>query len=158
MKTSAVITSTSQAGTKIQKTLTDVNAECTNEVIKTAGQMLNNLTTNTYERTDRIDKQNCDTETTTAKTEPTLTVGTTSLTGFSYTYNGDGDVYVYAEGGTGYSIDRTQKTVTITGANSGQGYTGTLYATEGENYAAKSVTFSGGTGGSGGVADDPGTN
>ena len=78
MKTSAVITSTSQAGTKIQKTLTDVNAACTNEVLKTAGQMLNNLTTNTYERTDRVDKQHCDTEagTSTGKPVPLISIFT----------------------------------------------------------------------------------
>lgn len=58
-KTSLVINATN-AGKVIQKTLTDINPAAENSALKTWGQMLNGLTTNTYMKTDRIDKTNVD--------------------------------------------------------------------------------------------------
>lgn len=58
-KTSLIINSTYD-GKTIQKTLTDINPAADNTALKTWGQMLNGLTTNTYVKTDRIDKTNCD--------------------------------------------------------------------------------------------------
>ena len=49
-------------GKKLQKTLTDINAAATSEQIKTFAQALNNLTTNNYVETNRIEKTNVDTE------------------------------------------------------------------------------------------------
>lgn len=78
------------------------------------------------------------------KTEPTLTVGTTENIGFSYQYNGDGDVYVYCNGYV-MSINRTNKRCSIVPDTnpwtSPPEYSGTLYAAEGTSYAAKSVSF-----------------
>ena len=58
-KTSLVITSTSE-GKNLQKTLTDINPAASNSALKTWGEMLTGLTTNTYIKTDRVDKTNCD--------------------------------------------------------------------------------------------------
>jgi hypothetical protein len=59
-KTSLVINAVND-GKQIQKTLTDINPTADNGALKVWGQMLNGLTTNTYVKTDRIDKTNCDT-------------------------------------------------------------------------------------------------
>ena len=62
-KTSLIITSTAATdGKKLQKTFTDINSTATNEQLKSFGQVLNALTTNTYVETNRVDKVNCDTE------------------------------------------------------------------------------------------------
>lgn len=58
-KTSLVI-SAANDGKIIQKTLTDINPAADNAALKTWGQMLNSLTTNTYVKSDRIDKTSCD--------------------------------------------------------------------------------------------------
>ena len=62
-KTSLIVTSTTATdGKKLQKTLTDINSAATNEQLKSFGQRLNGLTTNTYVETNRVDRVNCDTE------------------------------------------------------------------------------------------------
>lgn len=61
-KTSLIIGATDSGGKTIQKTVTDVNPNATNEQLTTFGKMLNSLTNNTYQTTNRIDKTNCDTE------------------------------------------------------------------------------------------------
>ena len=52
---------TTYDGKTLQKTLTDINPAADNAALKTWGEMLNGLTQNTYVKTDRIDKTNCDT-------------------------------------------------------------------------------------------------
>ena len=61
-KTSLIITSIDQLGKSLQKTVTDVNPNATSAQLVTFATKLNALTTNSYVRTDRIDKINCDTE------------------------------------------------------------------------------------------------
>lgn len=61
-KTSLILEATDTSGKKIQKTFTDVNPEASSADLKTFAQMCNGLTSNTYVRTDRINKINCDTE------------------------------------------------------------------------------------------------
>ena len=79
-KVSVALNSTEAAtGKKLQKTLTDINASATSAQIKTFAQALNNLTTNNYIETNRIEKTNVDTEESgggggTAKPSHTLTV------------------------------------------------------------------------------------
>ena len=62
-KTSIIVTTT-EAGTgkKLQKTLTDINVNASNQQLAALGRALNSLTTNIYSATDRVDKANCDTE------------------------------------------------------------------------------------------------
>jgi len=86
-KTSLILTTTDILGRKQQKSFTDVNPNADTAALKTFAQMCNNLTTNTYVSTDRIDKINCDTEAGTSKTTPTFTA---SKTTFSKALAGDG--------------------------------------------------------------------
>lgn len=51
-----------KSGDSITTTISDVNPSATNAQLATLGTMLNALTTNTYEKTDRITTVNCDTE------------------------------------------------------------------------------------------------
>ena len=62
-KTSLILETTDTSGKKIQKTFTDVNPEASSADLVTFAQMCNGLTSNTYVRTDRVNKINCDTET-----------------------------------------------------------------------------------------------
>ena len=99
-KTSLIITSTDQLGKGLQKTVTDVNPDATSAQLVTFATKLNALTTNSYVRTDRVDKTNCDTEAS-GKQTPTLTLSqsTVTLTGSNvyqeipFTYDGDGQLY-----------------------------------------------------------------
>lgn len=78
-KISVSLNSTEVAtGKKLQKTLTDINAAATSAQIKTFTQALNNLTTNNYIETNRIEKTNVDTEEAPrqGKETPILTLGT----------------------------------------------------------------------------------
>jgi len=79
-KISVALNSTEQAtGKKNQKTLTDIKASATSEQITNFTRGLNNLTTNTYVETNRIEKLNADTEEVNS-TAALLTIGTTSST------------------------------------------------------------------------------
>ena len=68
-----------------------------------------------------------------------MTVSTTWQEGFTYSYNGDGQIYVRTDNAYAKIADSTH--VSITGVIN-LAYSGTLYASEGTNYAAKSVSFS----------------
>lgn len=115
-KTSLIIKSTTQDGKTVNKTLTDVNPDCSNTVLKTLGQKINALTTNFYGNTTRVDKIDCDLESDSGKITPTLTLSVdtlpkaTVLSGYSVTdgqvkfvynelatitYDGDGTLYAY---------------------------------------------------------------
>ena len=117
-KENVVITSTKD-GKTLQKTLTDVNPAATNAQLATFGTMLNALTTNTYGKTDRITKVNCDTEpdggsSSVTKQTPTLTfsqnitlnniAGMDAANGTSVTVtrSGDGQLYIRPGTATGY--------------------------------------------------------
>lgn len=79
-----MITTEQGTGRKLQKTLTDINAEATSAQIKTFATALNGLTTNVYGETNRIEKLNVDTEQVpvdeNAKLEPVVTRTTESGT------------------------------------------------------------------------------
>ena len=65
MATTSLIVNTKDTNDKaLQKTITNVNAACSSGTLKTFSQMLNGLTSNTYVKTDRVDKSNVDTEST----------------------------------------------------------------------------------------------
>lgn len=66
-------------GKKLQKTLTDIKPSATSEQITNFTKGLNNLTTNNYVETNRIEKLNADTEEV-SSTASLLTIGTTSST------------------------------------------------------------------------------
>lgn len=60
MLTSIKITTT-DGGKTASKTITYINPQASNSVLAQFGTMLTALTLNTYQKTDRIDTQNCDT-------------------------------------------------------------------------------------------------
>ncbi len=161
-QTSIIITSTDTNNKKLQKTLTYANANASSSVLKSVAQQLNALTTNTYEKTDRIDRINCDTEEPAGqKLTPLLEIGSfepENLYGVGFvtgliTYNGDGELYFnidhiddedLAEGQPhpcGFIYDYTLYILYDNSLEPGS-FSGTVYATEGENYAARSATFS----------------
>lgn len=80
-KTSLIITSTADGKTQ-QKAISDVNPDVSSAKLAQFGTQLVGLTTNTYQKTDRIHKLNCDTEhfDPTPKPEPTLTIDSSDIT------------------------------------------------------------------------------
>lgn len=156
MNTSLSIKMKSTANKELQKSITYVSASASSADLLSMAQGLTGLTTNTYESADRIQKINVDTESipggaSIVKTEPTLTVGeledgSIEVGGYTVksaeiTYNGDGTLLAEAGESTFVAVGDTY--IMIVPADE-SGVTGTcmIYATEGTNYAAKSVTFS----------------
>lgn len=142
-QTSIIVTTTDTNNKKLQKTFTYANANASSSVLKSVAQQLNALTTNTYEKTDRIDRINCDTEEhssgTTTKTAPTLemTSDRQQTDGFvEISYNGDGTPYLFdfssqTANGSLIHSSGTNWDVFLDGSG-----TIKVGATEGENYAA----------------------
>lgn len=75
--TSLIINTKDQADKALTKTITNVNANCASSTLKTVAQMLNGLTSNTYVKTDRVDKSNVDTATDTPKQARSLALRVT---------------------------------------------------------------------------------
>lgn len=61
-------------------TISDVNPAATSSQLVQMGHLLNNLTQNTYGKTDRINTINCDTEGGGGKLTPTISLSKTSCT------------------------------------------------------------------------------
>ena len=112
-KTSLVINAVND-GKAVQKTLTDINPAADNVALKVWGQMLNGLTTDTYVKTDRIDKTNCDSVV--EKLTPSLVYGETLEDGLvrswilagpgraiKMTYTGDGELYIMNNDNTSWA-------------------------------------------------------
>ena len=149
MDTSLIINSTDTNNKKLQKTIACVNPAVSNSDLKTFAQMTNNLTTNQFVDANRVDRSNVDEEGggTVIKTEPTLEVGTFSYDGYRYvagiTYNGDGQLFVSTNEATAYAQIYNHSTQGLQLRVQGTTvFSGTLYAAEGDEYSAKSVTFS----------------
>ena len=141
-QTSIIVTTTDTNNKKLQKTFTYANANASSSVLKSVAQQLNALTTNTYEKTDRIDRINCDTEEhssgTTTKPAPTLemTLDRQQTDGFvEISYNGDGTPYLFD-----FSSYTAYGSLYYTGTSWEAHLSGTgslkVGATEGTNYAA----------------------
>ena len=78
--TNITITSSDTNNNSVQKTITGINPDATSAQLVSAAQKIVALTNDTYVKTDRVDKTNCDTEAS-GKQTPTLTLdGTTNLT------------------------------------------------------------------------------
>ena len=97
------------------KTIENINPAVNNSVLATFGTKLNAMTTNTYQKTDRITTVNCDTEPGGGtKATPTLTfsqnitlnniAGMDAANGTSVTVtrSGDGQLYIRPGTATGY--------------------------------------------------------
>ena len=72
-KTDIKLYSTEPSGKATTATISDVNPEATNAQLKTLGQMLNAFTRNRYDKTNRINTIQCDTEEGDEKQTATLT-------------------------------------------------------------------------------------
>lgn len=110
-KTDVKLYSIDTYGKATTATISDVNPDATSSQLVQMGRLFNNLTQNTYTKTDRINTINCDTEGGGNKQTPTITLTTssislaelkTALTGgnhFKYingiSYNGDGKLYCF---------------------------------------------------------------
>lgn len=116
-KTDIKLYSTEPSGKATTATISDVNPDATNEQLKTLGQMLNAFTRNRYDKTNRINTIQCDTEegggsqTATITLSPasvdltTLKAALTSssrLYPLTATYDGDGQLYAFVSGNMKY--------------------------------------------------------
>ena len=152
-----IINSTDTSGKAMQKTLTDINPDASNEQLSTFGQMLNNFTTNNYGKTERVIKVDCDAEAGGGKLTPTLQLLPASATlsqiqsanGFSVVIVNSGDGAFEFElpvGNNGVSVSAPWRN----GNNHDWKIYGTASATTGEiivrtretdNYKAGEITF-----------------
>lgn len=135
-KVAVSINSTEAAtGKKLQKTLTDIRDTATSAQIKTFTQALNNLTTNNYVETNRIEKTNVDTEEAGggSKPVPTLTISEFNEGSATVTYSGDGTLVLKVISGT---LSLSGNTVTASGNGEG-----VIYALATANYAPAVLPF-----------------
>lgn len=152
--TSLIIKSTDPNGKTQNKTITNVNPDCSNEVLKTFGQKLNALTQNFYGETTRIDKTNCDLESGGGTLTPTFTFERTSFTqseitaasnvfAIPFTYNGDGTVFFTNANCNRYAgLFLNSGKLCITGSEKTMAWEMSpikIFATAGENYKATDV-------------------
>ena len=137
------IKSTDTSNKVCQKSVTNINPNASAENLATFGQMVNALSDHTYIESNLIDKTNVDTEERPGgsdKTEPSLSVASNG----AVTYNGDGTLYVTNGDVNNIFLNIYNNVITAKNAagNTPTSFTGTIYASEGTNYAAKSAEFS----------------
>jgi len=132
MQVNAILTSTDTGGKKQTTTITYLR-ESQKSKAATLAIALNALTTNTYVGT-QVNELNV---ITTEKTEPTLTIsawsGTTTSTA-TITYTGDGQLFCNCT-----EAARIDGNAIIVNSNT---FTGTIYATETDNYTSKTLEIS----------------
>lgn len=116
-KTDIKLYSTEPSGKATTSTISDVNPDATNDELKVLGQMLNSFTRNRYDKTNRINTIQCDTEPGGGSQTATITLSSTSvdlttlkntlktsadrLFAFTATYDGDGQLYAFVLPTTG---------------------------------------------------------
>lgn len=146
MATSVNIISTTSNNKTVSKSITNINPQVSNQNLKTAAQLFTAISDTTFKSADRIVKMNVDEEYAPPPTEePILELGEFNYDGYRYkatvTYNGDGQLSANVDtvGGALCRYSNNEVTVQVT---SGSSFSGTLYATAGTSYAAKSIEFS----------------
>lgn len=136
MQANLVIKSTDGSGKKITTTVTHLRPS-QKEHATALATALNALTGNIYESAS-VNELNVDIG---GKTEPTLTIGTWQQgSGEMFTqvnYNGDGQLFVQCSA-PAYIYDTTYKRLEVKTTGS---FSGTIYATETDNYASKTLNF-----------------
>lgn len=144
MQVNIVITSKDTNDTKQTTTITYARPGAENAALKSLAQALVALTTNEYISASIVRKSDID-ETSESKLEPTLYFSDWTKSG-SYVYatiiyNGDGELFykgsvanagMYMSDGKLY-IDKSEIVL--------EGFVVTVYATEGESYAAKTLSY-----------------
>ena len=163
-----ILTSTNTSGQTLQKTLTDINPDASNEQLVQLGQKLIALTDNTYGKTDRVIKYNCDTEGGGSKLTPTFTLDKTTDTAanvkastyppqnvvlsysIDFTYDGDGIVSACCtDGNIGATVINTSNMqrfvvcsyIPAADLNINTTATFTFTASETDTYKAATATF-----------------
>lgn len=86
-KVSLIITSTAPGGTVKQKSFTDISPEASYEQLLAFSRAVNNLTDNTYGRTDKVTKVNVDNSSGGGKQTPTFTVSPSTISLADFTTN-----------------------------------------------------------------------
>lgn len=134
MQANLVLESTDTGGKKQTTTITHIRPSEKSHATELA-IALNALTTNTYVGS-KVNEINVDI---TGKTEPTLEI-TSWSTGQNVTYgqisyNGDGQLFVQC---TAAARIINSNTLEVSSTTS---FSGSIYATEGTNYAAKTLSF-----------------
>ena len=152
--TNITITSSDTNNNSVQKTITGINPDATSAQLVSAAQKIVALTDNTYVRTDRVDKTNCDTEAS-GKQTPTLTLAqsTVTLIGsnktdyINITYTGDGQLFVgdwsvdVPDIVAGFLTESGQLKIGVQQYPAAKPCTCTIMATETANYKAVSTTL-----------------
>ena len=137
MQTSINITSETASGKKVTKSISNINNDAGNTALTTAASLFTAISNTTYIDADRITKMSL-TEQYEPKTEPVLSVDSTG----KVTYNGDGTIFIKAAGNYNVSLQSNNELIAYNiGSTAQSQFACTIYASEGDNYAAKSVTF-----------------
>lgn len=166
-KTDMKLTTTDTMGNTNTATIAYVNPNATSSQLVTLGRMITSLTSSVYNKTDRINTINCDTEGGGQKTQATITLEKTTDTktnvlGSAYsmdskmlsypiavTYNGDGRLFfssssnyigvTYGEAGKMYLC--SYATIDVISNLITEDVTITVRAEETDNYTAAEATF-----------------
>ena len=98
-----IVSATDTGGNSVQRTFDNVNPDATNAQLVAFGSKIAGLSENTYAKTDRITRVNCDSEAGGGRQTPTLTVADTNwnyqrndgngTNSSAFTYTGDGTLY-----------------------------------------------------------------
>lgn len=152
--TNITITSSDTNNNSVQKTITGINPDATSAQLVSAAQKIVALTDNTYVKTDRVDKTNCDTEASGKQTptltlaNPTITMAPNEVDSTAYTYDGDGEILL----GTSMTSDDAvavytfsnqsiPKGIAVRGMPTAKSTTIKVIATETANYKSAEVTL-----------------
>lgn len=156
-KVSVSITATTQQNKDKTRTLGYVNPEATNEQLQQMAAAYNALSTKVYQNGEKIVRTDlADPEPGTGKQEPTLTATTeynaVSARKVTITYNGDGELFFRIEPksmnnasvhwGLNQPSGENNNSVFVefSSGNFDNNVTLKIHATEGTNYAAKTIT------------------
>ena len=146
-RTDAKLHSKGLGGETITTTIGYISPNATNNEIKTFAQMLNGITNNVYDNTDKVTTVNCDTED--DKTTPTINTSMTIPSGaknsdleISANYTGNTKVYTYNNTRIKFYFDQSTNKYNVFVPNdiSARNYTIDLYAPESTLYNAMETT------------------
>lgn len=137
MKTAVNIISIDAKEKKSTKSLININPDVSNEQLKQVAQLFTAIGSNTFVEGDRINRINLDEEYKGAKTEPTLSVDEEG----NITYNGDGQLGINLNDNLFGIIQNNEISAKDDGGFNRNSFSGIILASEGTNYASKSINF-----------------
>lgn len=138
MQVNAILKATATNGKAITTTITYLRESQKSQATALA-TALNALTTNTFQSV-QVNEINVDL---TGKPEPTLTISSWSDTASGYyadlNYSGDGQLYVKCDAPAYITESTSSRRIDVQKKGT---FSGTIYATETDNYASKTLDFS----------------